>query len=174
MAYETNQVYRNIERHIPHLRRYARYLARDSVAADDLVQESLTRALAKADLFKRDTNLRAWLFTILRNEHISHMRRQGRRGTTVDPEILSHTAASQPEQPGHMALRSLRQNWSHLPKEQRILIDMVGLQGRSYEEAADATNLPVGTVKSRISRGRTQLRRLLDGETPDAENRASG
>lgn len=158
-----NQVYRDIEDQIPHMRRYARYLAHNPVEADDLVQDALTRALTKADLFRPGTNLRAWLFTILHNQYISDRRRESRRGVPVDPDDVSHALATRPEQNGHLVVKSLATAMRRLPRQQRTLIQMVALQGRSYEEAADATNLPIGTVKSRISRGRRQLREMLDG-----------
>lgn len=158
-----NQVYRNIEDHIPHLRRYARHLAHSPAAADDLVQDCLARALAKAHLFRPGTNLRAWLFTILRNQHISDMRRQGRRGTAVDPDDVAEALATRPDQHARLVVAALDEAMRRLPRPQRALIRMVALQGRSYEEAAEAMGLPVGTVKSRLSRSRRQLRRMLDG-----------
>jgi len=168
-----NQVYRNIEDYIPHLRRYARYLAHNPVAADDLVQDALARALSKAHLFRPGTNLRAWLFTILHNQYVSDMRRQGRSGIPVDPDDVSHALASRPDQDDRLMLSALEKAMRSLPRQQRALIQMVALQGRSYEEAAAATNLPVGTVKSRISRGRKQLRQMLDGGLPSAQGAAN-
>jgi RNA polymerase sigma-70 factor (ECF subfamily) len=168
-----NQVYRDIEEFIPDMRRYARYLAHNSVAADDLVQDALTRALAKAHLFRPGTNLRAWLFTILHNQYISDIRRQSRAGVPVDPDDVAHALATQPGQNGRLLVRSLSKAMQRLPRQQRALIQMVALQGRSYEEAAEATSLPVGTVKSRISRGRRQLRRMLDGRPVNGRRAAA-
>jgi RNA polymerase sigma-70 factor (ECF subfamily) len=101
------------------------------------------------------------------------MRRQGRSGIPVDPDDVSHALASRPDQDDRLMLSALEKAMRSLPRQQRALIQMVALQGRSYEEAAAATNLPVGTVKSRISRGRKQLRQMLDGGLPSAQGAAN-
>lgn len=158
-----NEVYHEIERHIPHLRRYARALAHNPVAADDLVQESLLRALAKSHLYKPGTNLRAWLFTILHNQHVSDIRRNGRAGTPVDPDDAESALATPPNQETRVVMNAVNRSMQILPDEQRILIELVALDGKSYEEVAKSHGLALGTVKSRISRGRSQLRKAVDG-----------
>jgi len=158
-----NEVYQEIERHIPHLRRYARAIARNPVAADDLVQESLVRALTKSHLYKPGTNLRAWLFTILHNQHITEVRRNGRAGIPVDPDDAASALSTRPNQESGLIMNALGRALRALPDNQRILIELVALDGKSYEEVAASHGIPVGTVKSRISRGRSRLRIALDG-----------
>lgn len=158
-----NEVYHEILQHIPHLRRYARAIAHNPVAADDLVQESLLRALAKSHLYKPGTNLRAWLSTILHNQHVSDMRRNGRAGTPVDPDHAASALVTRPNQETGLVMHAVNRAMQILPDEQRILIELVALDGKSYEEVAKSHGLALGTVKSRISRGRSQLRKAVDG-----------
>lgn len=158
-----NEVYNEIEQYIPHLRRYARAIAHNPVAADDLVQESLLRALAKSHLYKPGTNLRAWLFTILHNQHVSDMRRNGRTGISVDPDDAASALATQPNQEAGLIMNAVDRALQMLPDEQRILIELVALDGKSYEDVAKSYGLALGTVKSRISRGRSQMRKAVEG-----------
>lgn len=158
-----NEVYYEIEQHIPDLRRYARAIAHNPVAADDLVQDSLLRALAKSHLYRPGTNLRAWLFTILHNQHVSDMRRNARTGIAVDPDDAGAALATRPDQETGLVMSSLERALRALPDKQRVLIELVALGELSYEEVAQSHGLPLGTVKSRISRGRTQLRDALEG-----------
>lgn len=163
-----NQVYQEIEQHVPHLRRYARAIAHNPVAADDLVQESLTRALTKSHLFRPGTNLRAWLFTILHNLHITEMRRQTQIGFPVDPESVMASLAVPPMQDRGLVMKALHQAMQVLPDEQRLVILLAGVEGMTYEEIAALLDLPVGTVKSRISRGRAALRWTIEHGRPAA------
>jgi RNA polymerase sigma-70 factor (ECF subfamily) len=158
-----NEVYRDIDQYIPHLRRYARALSHNAVAADDLVQESLLRALTKSHLYRPGTNLRAWLFTILHNLYISEMRRNVRTGVAVDPVDAEASLATRPNQEAGLMIGALERALRALPHEQRSLIMLVALEGRSYEDVAKSQKLALGTVKSRISRGRSQLRSALEG-----------
>jgi RNA polymerase sigma-70 factor (ECF subfamily) len=155
---------RLLEAEIPRLRRYARALTRgDVVRADDIIQSCLTRAVAKQHLWQPGTDLRAWLFTILHNQFVNHVRRQAREGGTVPLD----EAAMLPVKPNAMPaleLRDLEIAINKLPDEQRQVILLVGLEGMAYEEAASILQVPVGTVRSRLSRGRDQLRRLMDME----------
>jgi RNA polymerase sigma-70 factor (ECF subfamily) len=160
--------YREIEAEIPRLRRYARALTRDIVAADDLVQDCLARALGKLHLWQRGTDLRAWLFTILHNQYVNHVRRAVREGTPVglsDSEPLLTRAAHQGQR---LELRDLERAIAKLPEEQRSAILLVGLEGMRYEEVAGVLDVPVGTIRSRLSRGRDALRRLMELD-PDNE-----
>lgn len=157
-----NEVYREIEQHIPHLRRYARAIAHNPVAADDLVQESLLRALTKSHLYRPGTNLRAWLFTILHNQHVSDIRRSSRTGIPVDPDDAAPALAAPPNQETELMVRAVERAFRQLPDDQRILIESVALDGKSYEELARSHGLPLGTIKSRISRGRGHLRDALE------------
>jgi RNA polymerase sigma-70 factor, ECF subfamily len=162
--------YRDIEAEIPRLRRYARALTRDLVAADDLVQECLTRALSKLHLWQQGTDLRAWLFTILHNQYINHVRRTAREGTTVGLSEREPLLAREPPQRSRLELRDLERAIAKLPCTQRSVILLVGLEGTSYEEVATVLDVPVGTIRSRLSRGREALRRLtgiVQADEPD-------
>lgn len=158
-----NEVYRDIEQHIPYLRRYAGTLTRDPAAADDLLQESLLNALSKSHLYRPGTNLRAWLFTILRNQHVSSLRRAARSGIPVDPDDAAPSFATRPNQEHSLSVQAVEKALRSLPKGQRRLIELVAVHGQSYEDVAKRYGLALGTVKSRISRGRSQLRQALEG-----------
>jgi RNA polymerase sigma-70 factor, ECF subfamily len=152
---------RLIEAEIPRLRRYSRALTRNDVAADDLVQECLVRALSKQHLWKEGTDLRAWLFTILHNQHVNHVRREVRQGTSVEINDSEPSLCRAPGQSLALELRDLDRALAKLPEEQRSVILLVGLEGMPYEAAAEVFGIPVGTVRSRLSRGRETLRRLM-------------
>lgn len=145
-----------------YLRRYALSLCRDSAMADDLAQECVERALTRLHLWQEGTNLRAWLTTMLRNLHINGLRRQRPLVALEDCDIadMAHTP---PRQTGRMQLRDLRRAMARLPAEQRDMVVMIGLHGVSYEQAAERANISIGTVKSRLSRARGALRRMMDG-----------
>ena len=157
-----------LELQIPRLRRYARALTRDFSQADDLVQNCLTRAVAKQHLWQNGTDLRAWLFTILHHQHVNHIRRSIREGSHVEleelPELPELTA--QPDAIAMLQLRDLKAALGKLELHQREVILLVGLEEMSYAEVANVLNVPVGTVRSRLSRGRDRLRRLLGMEEP--------
>jgi RNA polymerase sigma-70 factor (ECF subfamily) len=159
-----------IETLIPRLRRYALAMARDSVAADDLVQDCLTRALGKIHLWEKGTNLRAWLFTILHNQHISLARRAARQRDIIELQKCKRGLAPSPSQMVRLELRDLERAIARLPEEQRSLILLVGLEGMRYDEVASVVNLPIGTVRSRISRGREALR-IMTGLSPSRHSR---
>jgi len=158
--------HRDIEAEIPRLRRYARALTRDVVIADDLVQDCLTRALGKLHLWQEGSDLRAWLFTILHNQYVNHIRRAVREGVFVgfneSEPLLSHT----PQQGKRLELRDLERAIVKLPEEQRSVVLLVGLEGMRYEEVAAVLGVPVGTIRSRLSRGREALRKLT-GNVPE-------
>ena len=151
-----------VQAQIPHLRRYALSLIGDPIAADDLVQDCLERALSRWNLFRRGTNLRGWLFTIMHNLFVNHVARQQRipQLAVLEDSAVSSAAANQEHrvQVGDMA-RAL----DSLPPEQREILLLIGMEGVSYEEAAAITGVPVGTVMSRLHRGRERLRRLMNG-----------
>jgi RNA polymerase sigma-70 factor (ECF subfamily) len=158
-----NDTVAQLEREIPSLRRFARALVGDAVRADDLVQDALERALTRLDTFQPGTNMRAWLFTILRNAFINDLRRA--RLTPAAPETIEGLMAPAPASQEHgLALGDLRRALDRLSPEMREVVLLIGLEGLSYEEAADILEVKVGTVKSRLSRGREALRKLLDGE----------
>jgi RNA polymerase sigma factor (sigma-70 family) len=159
-----SEIHRGIEAEIPRLRRYARALVRDVAGADDLVQECLTRALSKLDLWCEGTSLRAWLFTILHNQYVNHVRRSIRIGAPVEfHDAAAPAALSLPaSQEKRLELRDLDRALARLPQEQRAVILLVGLEGMSYGDVAAVLGVPVGTVRSRLSRGRLALRQLMD------------
>jgi RNA polymerase sigma-70 factor (ECF subfamily) len=157
-----NDFARLLEVEIPRLRRYARALTRDVARADDLVQSCLTRAVAKQHLWQPGTDLRAWLFTILHNQHVNDVRRSVREGVNVAVEEMAPMLTVQSNAIAVLQLRDLEAAIARLPQEQRQVILLVGLEGMRYEEVAAILGVPVGTVRSRLSRGRDQLRRLMD------------
>ena len=121
--------YREIEAEIPRLRRYARALTHDLVAADDLVQDCLTRALGKLHLWQQGTDLRAWLLTILHNQYVNHIRRAAREGAAVRLNEREPLLARAPQQGRRLELRDLERALAKLPMEQRSVILLVALEG---------------------------------------------
>ena len=166
-----SQFHRLVEREIPRLRRYARALTRRADRADDLVQETLLRAIAKGHLWQAGTDIRAWLFTIMHNQHVNMVRRAMRDEATVDIEQMSSSLVAITDPTASRQLRELDTALARLSAEQREVILLVGLEDMSYEAAAQILDVPVGTVGSRLSRGRGALRQLMDmperTRTPD-------
>jgi RNA polymerase sigma-70 factor (ECF subfamily) len=156
-----SEFHRLVEQEIPRLRRYARALTRSADRADDLVQETLLRAIAKAHLWQTGTDIRAWLFTIMHNQHVNMVRRAMREEATVDIEQMSSSLVATTDPTASRQLRELECALARLPDEQREVILLVGLEGMSYESAAGILSVPVGTVRSRLSRGRDTLRSLM-------------
>lgn len=157
---------------IPSLRAFAISLAQNNDRADDLVQETLVKAWDKQASFQLGTNLKAWLFTILRNEFYSQMRKRGREVQDSDG-LLTASVAIHPGQQGSLDLKDFRKALETLPEDQREAIILIGASGFSYEEAAEICGCAVGTIKSRVSRARTRLQDILgiegDGDFgPDA------
>lgn len=154
-----------IEQQIPRLRRYARALTGERSAADDLVQDTLERALNKFHLWRQGSDLRAWLFTVMHNVHVNQVRSRRSHGETLDYE--AYPAAARATQGDTLEIRDLDAALRRLPEEQREVLLLVGLEQFGYEEAARVLGIPVGTVMSRLSRGRERLRVLL-GDAPAA------
>jgi RNA polymerase sigma-70 factor (ECF subfamily) len=150
-----------VEGEIPRLRRYARALTRSADRADDLVQETLLRAISKSHLWQTGTDIRAWLFTIMHNHYVNMVRRAMRDEASVDIDQMSSSLVAITDPSASSQLRELEQSLARLPGEQREVILLVGLEGMSYETAAKVLSVPVGTVRSRLSRGRDALRRLM-------------
>src|SRR5690349_16455654 len=139
---------RLLEAQIPRLRRYARALTRDTTRADDLVQSCLTRAVAKQHLWQPGTDLRAWLFTILHNQHVNDVRRSATQGVSVQLEQAAASLPSVlPNGDARLELRDLERALARIAAEQRQVILLVCLEGMSYEQAAEILNVPVGTVR---------------------------
>src|SRR6476659_7789315 len=161
---------------IPSLRAFAVSLSQNADRADDLVQETLVKAWDKQASFQPGTNLKAWLFTILRNEFYSQMRKRGREVQDSDG-IMTARLAVHPAQHGQLDLKDFRGALEQLPEDQREAIILIGASGFSYEEAAEICGCAVGTIKSRVNRARTRLANLLHIESvndfgPDRATRA--
>jgi RNA polymerase sigma-70 factor, ECF subfamily len=150
-----------LEAEIPRLRRYARALTRDAVYADDLVQNCLTRAIAKQHLWQPGTDLRAWLFTILHNQHCNEVRRSVREGSSVELEQAPPVPV-QSNAISVLELRDLERAINRLPEDRRTVVLLIGLEGMGYDRVAAILNVPVGTVRSRLARAREELRRSMD------------
>jgi len=152
----------SVEQHIPRLRRYARALTGDRAAADDLVQDTLERALSRFHLWRRGSDLRAWLFTIMHNIFVNQARSRMRYPHDALDE--STADALQYREPDWSDLRDIGGALERLPVEQRTVVLLVGLEQFTYEEAARVLQVPIGTVMSRLSRGRERMRALLGGD----------
>jgi RNA polymerase sigma-70 factor (ECF subfamily) len=159
-----SEYHRLVEEQIPRLRRYARALTRNRDRADDLVQDTLNRALIKEQFWQPGTNLRAWLFTIMHNQYVNNVRRDVQDAAMIDIDRLSTTLPATTDPAASRKLVELDRALAQLPLDQRQVILLVGLEGMSYQEAAGILSVPVGTVRSRLSRGRDALRELLDRE----------
>ncbi len=151
-----------LEEQIPRLRRYARALTRNVDRADDLVQDTLVRVLVKQNLWRAGTNLRAWLFTLMHNQNINSARHNIRESQMVDSEARANVLAATIDPTASRQLYELDRALGRLTAEQRQTILLVGLEEFSYQEAAAILDVPVGTIRSRLSRGRDILRRLMD------------
>jgi RNA polymerase sigma-70 factor (ECF subfamily) len=148
-----------IAAHIPRLRRYARALVGDHHRADDLVQDTLERALTKFHLWRHGSDLRAWMFTIMHNVFVNQLK--ARREQALDEAVEDGLQSAPQSDP--LELRDLDTALRRLPVEQREVLLLVGLEQLSYVEASRALDVPVGTVMSRLSRGRERLRALMSG-----------
>ncbi|WP_454918283.1 sigma-70 family RNA polymerase sigma factor [Xanthobacter sediminis] len=145
---------------MPALRAFARSLTRNRTEADDLVQETLLKALANIDRFDPGTNLRAWLFTILRNTYYTDMRKRRRENEGLSV-LAQQDSNAGPSQEWSMTLQSLQEALTHLPADQREALVLVGAAGLSYEEAAEVCGCALGTIKSRVNRARAKLLVLM-------------
>jgi RNA polymerase sigma-70 factor (ECF subfamily) len=151
---------------IPRLRRYARALVGDRATADDLVQDTLERAWAKLHLYRRGTDLRAWLFTVMHNVHVNRVRATRLTDPLEDemPEL-----AQRAPQGDALLVRDLDRAIARLPAEQRAVLLLVTLEEMSYDEVARTLGIPIGTVMSRLSRAREKLRALMLGQPATAK-----
>lgn len=157
--------HQDIVNELPRLRRYARALTHDTALSDDLVQDTVERALSRFTLW-RPGNLRAWLFTIMHNVYVNQVRAAPPLAKDDAPPELPVRAT----QADSLEMRDLARSLARLPTEQREVLLLIGLEDLSYEEAATIIGVPIGTVMSRLSRGRERLRALLAGsELPEAQ-----
>ena len=155
---------------IPRLRRYARALTGDRPRADDLVQDTLERAVNKWSLWRPGTDLRAWLFTIMHNVFVNQARRAARDATPTDPALLAELELADGMVAETLAqLNALERALGGLSDDQREVLLLVTLEGMSYDEVAHTLGVPAGTVMSRLSRGRARLAILLEGNAPRAD-----
>lgn len=153
---------RDFVQYIPRLRRYARALTGERSRADDLVQDTLERAMVKFHLWQPGSDLRAWLFTIMHNVYINQLRAQP-AGLTGGIDDEAGQVAVRPTQNDLLEVRDLQAAIQRLPEEQREVLLLVGLEQMTYEESAGVLGIPIGTVMSRLSRARERLRGLLAG-----------
>lgn len=149
---------------IPGLRAFGISLTSRSDRADDLVQETLMKAWKHHESFEAGTNIKAWLYTILRNEFYSQLRKRRREVEDADGHYSSRVAVHA-EQHGYLDMADLKTALQQLPEDQREAIILVGASGFSYEEAADICNVAIGTIKSRVNRARNKLGELLHIES---------
>ena len=145
---------------LPSLRAFARSLAHNPAQADDLVQDTLVKALANVDRFEQGTNLRAWLFTILRNHYYSQLRKAKREVEDADGKFAARIAV-RPEQDGSVDLEDFKVAFAQLADDHREVLTLVGASGCSYEEAAQICGCAAGTIKSRVNRARKKLSEIL-------------
>jgi RNA polymerase sigma-70 factor, ECF subfamily len=150
---------------LPELRAFARYLAGSRAEADDLVQETVLRSLRSLEGRTEEVNLRAWCLAVLRNIFHEHLRRHRREAARLRDQVEPPPAPPMQETPG--AMRDLARQLASLPPLLREAVLLVGAQGLSYEEAAQVCNVPVGTMKARVSRARRQLSSALDPVTQE-------
>jgi RNA polymerase sigma-70 factor (ECF subfamily) len=146
---------------IPRLRRYARALVGDRSTADDLVQDTLERAWAKLHLYRRGTDLRAWLFTVMHNVHVNRVRSS--RATDMLGDEMPELAQRAPQSDA-LLVRDLDRAIGRLPAEQRAVLLLVTLEEMSYDQVARTLGIPIGTVMSRLSRAREKLRAMMLGQ----------
>ena len=159
---------------IPHLRAFGRSLAGDATLGDDLAQDALAKAWASQHSYQMGTNMKAWVFMILRNQFLSNKRRDW-RSVALDPEVAERTLVATDDPTGALQIDELRRALAMLSDEQRESLILIGAAGLSYEEAAEITGVAVGTVKSRVSRARDRLALIYaegviqtDGQAPSA------
>ena len=146
---------------LPHLRAFARGLCGRADLADDLVQETIMRAWAARSGFAPGTNLKAWTFTIMRNHFLNELRRS-RRQTQLDEGVAETLLVEEAQQEDGLHMSDLQRALDQLPAERREALLLIGASGFSYEEAAQVCGVAIGTMKSRVARGRAQLHRLVD------------
>lgn len=152
--------------HLPAMRAFAISLTRNTATADDMVQDTLVKAWTNIEKFEAGTNMRAWLFTILRNTYYSSRRKSKREVADVEG-VHTEALAEKPAHDGRLQMADFRVAFSQLTDEQREALLLVGASGFSYEEAADMCGVAIGTIKSRIGRARQRLTELMELDEDD-------
>lgn len=163
----TDQFSEDLVANIPYLRAFAHLLVKDHFLAEDVVQDTIVRALSSRSQFKPGTNLRGWLTIILRNRYFNLRRRRGFRAE-VQMDIEHVGGGGSGGQEEMLEFRDFERAFDTLPAAQQKALALIGADGMSYEEAAQMTGCMVGTMKSRVSRARLQLANLLDRGTPQS------
>jgi RNA polymerase sigma-70 factor (ECF subfamily) len=161
-----SRVVDEIEDCVPALRRYARALTHDADRADDLVQDCLERAIRKRGLWRPSGSVRSWVFRILLNIYRNDLRRTRRAPVSLSLDGLRGDPAGPDAQPGRLALAETARAMQALPPEQREVLLLVAVEEMSYAEAASALSIPVGTLMSRLARGRAALRQMTEAGIP--------
>jgi RNA polymerase sigma-70 factor (ECF subfamily) len=169
-----DDLYPLIEAEIPRLRRYARSLSRNTDDADDLVQECLLKAVRNLQQWERGTNLRSWLFVILRNGFINDRRRAGRSPIASETEVDYSRHGGLGNQEARQELLEVQNAFMKLSGEHREILALVAIEGFEYEEAAVILDIPIGTVRSRLSRARIALKALSDGSSGSDQEGETG
>lgn len=163
-----------IAEQIPKLRRYARALLGDPIRADDLVQEALVRGLSRSHLWQPGTDIRAWMFTILHNLHVNNQRQRRHHDDYQELSDARPEMATPATQESILEVRDLARGLQLLPDAQRQVVLLVGLEGMNYKQVAAVLDIPIGTVMSRLHRGREALRHLMtDGPASNASDQDS-
>jgi RNA polymerase sigma-70 factor, ECF subfamily len=152
---------------IPALRAFARGLCGWRDMADDLAQDTMIRAWAARNSYTQGTNFRAWMFMIMRNQFYTSIRKSNRT-TSLDPEVAERTLVQMPDQQDNIHVTDVAKALQKLPNAQREVLVMIGANGVSYEEAAEIIGCAVGTIKSRLARGRRALAALIEGDDEEA------
>ncbi|MBX9933441.1 MAG: sigma-70 family RNA polymerase sigma factor [Methylobacterium sp.] len=158
----SNEIAALIEPLIPALRRYARALLRDRDSADDLVQDTLERAISRWSLRRRDGDLRSWLFTIERNLFLAGLRQARRRGMHVGTDPLESLPSEEQSPDATLGVRDVLAGLAGLPEEQRSVLLLVAVEEFSYADTAKVLDVPIGTVMSRLSRARDRMRSFME------------
>jgi RNA polymerase sigma-70 factor, ECF subfamily len=152
---------------LPSLRAFSRGLCRHREMADDLAQDTMMRAWAARDSYTPGSNFRAWMFMIMRNQFYTTIRKNSRM-TSLDPEVAERVLVAAPAQQNGINVEDVAIAMQRLPAEQREVLLLIGANGLSYEEAAEIIGCAIGTVKSRLARGRTALSTMIDGPADEA------
>jgi RNA polymerase sigma-70 factor (ECF subfamily) len=161
---ETSQnIHEQIVALLPRLRRFARNLTRNPHDADDVVQIAVERALVRVDQWRRDARLDSWMFKIVRNAWIDELRSRGRRDKIFLAEEAGDHVGIEPIE-SETARMSVQAAMARLPEDQRVAVGLVLVEGLPYKEAAEVLDIPIGTLTSRLARGREALQALLGGE----------
>ena len=165
MSHPSEEIGERIVELLPRLRRFARSLSRNQHDADDLVQSGIERAWRHLEQFRPGANLASWMFGILKNAWLDNLRMRRRRGEVALPDDSGEHPAVSPVD-SNTEMWSVSEAMSKLPEEQRMAVALVLVEGLSYKEAAEVLEIPMGTLTSRLARGRTALAAALEDGTP--------